>query len=218
MTLMYASEPMTNPHRNVLPIYMCSQLKKREGRRPEWCIPAYPKRFGGVPSTYCCKEYRALPIPEKHWNAQAVSEQQHKDQGIWGSETRTSNRRTRICRWTSWDICVFMCDSHCSSKMGTSLDVFKGVFRPSLFFGDRLVVGAMTESARPSVLDCILCVKGGARCSDVVCGGDPLRGWVKLNNIVIHPTLYCKIINSDSPTSWTDAEKWFPLASSTESI
>lgn len=34
----------------------------------------------------------------------------------------------------------------------------------------------MTESARPSVLDCILCVKGGARCSDVVCGGDPLRG------------------------------------------
>jgi hypothetical protein len=30
---MYASEPIANPHRNVLPIYMCSQLKKREGNQ-----------------------------------------------------------------------------------------------------------------------------------------------------------------------------------------
>jgi general stress protein 26 len=27
---MYASEPMANPHRNGLPIYMCSQVKSKK--------------------------------------------------------------------------------------------------------------------------------------------------------------------------------------------
>jgi len=176
---MYASEPMANPHRNESPIYMCSQHnKQKEWRTPEWCIPACPKSFAGVPSACYYMEHKALLIPEKHWNAQAVSEQ-HKDPRIWSSEDRTSNRRTCICKWISWDICVFMCSSHCSSKTGTSLEAFTRAFRPSLFFGDRLVVGDITESASLSVLGCLLCLRGGLSCSGVVYDGDPLRESVK---------------------------------------